>query len=73
MANRLKMAKVHSIQTLHARGWSQRRIARELGVHRETVARCELANTRLARYPSPRYPGPGGGALCHANSSSSRS
>ena len=39
MANVLKMAKVHSIQTLHARGWSQRRIARELGVHRETVAR----------------------------------
>lgn len=39
MANRLTMAKVHSIQTLHARGWSQRRIARELGIHRETVAR----------------------------------
>ena len=39
MANQLKMAKVQSIQTLHARGWSQRRIARELGVHRETVAR----------------------------------
>ena len=39
MANQLKMAKVHSIQTLHARGWSQRRIARELGIHRETVAR----------------------------------
>lgn len=39
MANPLKMAKVHSIQTLHARGWSQRRIARELGIHRETVAR----------------------------------
>jgi transposase len=39
MANILKMAKVHSIQTLHARGWSQRRIARALGVHRETVAR----------------------------------
>ena len=39
MANQLKMAKVHSIQTLHACGWSQRRIARELGVHRETVAR----------------------------------
>lgn len=32
MANRLEMAKVHSIQTLHARGWSQRRIARELGI-----------------------------------------
>lgn len=39
MANRLKMAKVHSIQVLHARGWSQRRIVRELGIHRETVAR----------------------------------
>ena len=39
MANRLKMAKVCSIQVLHARGWSQRRIARELGIHRETVAR----------------------------------
>lgn len=39
MANVLKMAKVHSILTLHARGWSQRRIARVLGVHRETVAR----------------------------------
>lgn len=39
MANRLKMAKVHSIQTLRARGWSQRRIARVLGIDRETVAR----------------------------------
>jgi transposase len=39
MANVLKMAKGHSIQVLHARGWSQRRIARALGVHRETVAR----------------------------------
>ncbi len=47
MANVLKMAKVHSIQTLHARGWSQRRIARELGVHRETVARyVQLARHR---------------------------
>ena len=39
MANRLNVAKVHSIQTLHERGWSQRRIARELGIDRETVAR----------------------------------
>jgi hypothetical protein len=38
MANVLKMAKVHSIQVLHARGWSRRRIARELGIHR--VARA---------------------------------
>jgi transposase len=39
MANRLKMAKVHAIQVLRSRGWSQRRIAQELGVHRDTVAR----------------------------------
>lgn len=39
MANQLKMATVHSILTLRSRGWSYRRIARELGVHRETVAR----------------------------------
>jgi transposase len=39
MANELKVAKVLSIQALHAQGWSQRRIARELGIHRETVAR----------------------------------
>ena len=39
MANRLKMALVQSILTLHGHGWSRRRIARELGVHRETVGR----------------------------------
>ena len=37
MANRLKMAKVNAILQLRERGWSQRRIARELGVHRVTV------------------------------------
>lgn len=37
MANRLKMAIVHSIQLLHALGWSQRRIARELGIDPGTV------------------------------------
>ena len=39
MANRLKMATVQSILTLHERGWSGRRIARELDVDRETVSR----------------------------------
>ena len=37
MANQLKMAKINAILTLRERGWSCRRIARELGVHRETV------------------------------------
>jgi transposase len=40
MANQLKMATVSSIQQLHALGWSQRRIARELDLDRGTVARC---------------------------------
>lgn len=41
MANRLKMAIVQAIIGLLERGWSQRRIARELGIHRETVARYD--------------------------------
>jgi len=39
MANQLQVATVHSILTLRERGWSQRRLARTLGTHRETVAR----------------------------------
>jgi hypothetical protein len=39
MANQLKMAMVHAILTLTRLGWSQRRIAQELEVDRETVAR----------------------------------
>jgi hypothetical protein len=37
MANVLKMAIIESILSLHAQRWSQRRIARELKVDRETV------------------------------------
>ncbi len=39
MANHLTMALIDSVLTLHQRGWSQRRIARELDIDRETVAR----------------------------------
>ena len=38
MANYLKMATINSIQTLAERGWSRRRIARELDIDRGTVA-----------------------------------
>lgn len=38
MANQLKMATINTIQSLAARGWSQRRIARELDIDRGTVA-----------------------------------
>ena len=39
MSNLLKVAMIETILSLHGRGWSQRRIARELGIDRETVAR----------------------------------
>jgi transposase len=39
MANLLKVAVVHTILTLRQQGWSLRRIARQVGIHRETVAR----------------------------------
>jgi transposase len=39
MANYLKMADIQALQALRARGWSFRRIGRELGIHRDTVRR----------------------------------
>ncbi len=46
--NQLTVSLQHSIPTLAARGWSARKIARQLGIHRETVG----------RYLHPRAPGP---------------
>jgi transposase len=39
VANQLKMATIQSILSLHEKRWSYRRIARELGIDRETVSR----------------------------------
>lgn len=39
MANRIKVAVSQTILTLQAQGWSFRRIARAVGIHRETVSR----------------------------------
>jgi transposase len=39
MSNQLKMAEVQAILALARSGWSNRHIARQLGVHRETVSR----------------------------------
>lgn len=53
MSNQLKMAQVRSILALSVRGWSQRRIARELGVDRETVARyVGLVASNPAKLPT---------------------
>lgn len=48
MVNRLKVANLLSIKQLHAQGWSQRKIARELGVSRDAVARHLKQTTDLA-------------------------
>jgi len=40
MSNQLKMDKIEAIRNLAAQGWSQRRIARELGAHRSAVRRA---------------------------------
>jgi len=46
MSNRLEMSKINSILTLRQQGWSQVRIARELGIHRETVAKYIRQNSQ---------------------------
>ena len=51
MANRLKVAKVLSIHALHAQGWSQRRIARELGISRSAVVRHLRAGPNESKAP----------------------
>jgi hypothetical protein len=59
MANQLKMALVQAILLLRKRGWSFRRIARELGVHRETVARhAALAGQKALSAQAPDGPDP---------------
>ncbi len=59
MANVLKMALIESILSLHAQRWSQRRIARELGVDRGTVRKYLLEGLRG---PKPARPPLRGGA-----------
>ena len=56
MANHLKMAKVQAIQVLRAQNWSVRRIARELGISRDTVRRHLALGLAGADPPD----GPGG-------------
>lgn len=55
MANQLKMAEVQVILSLARGGWSNRHIARQLGVHRETVARhlrlADAADSKPASAP----------------------
>ena len=50
MSNQLKVVMIETIVSLRQRGWSQRRIAKELGINRETVARY------LRQPPTPAIP-----------------
>jgi transposase len=64
MANQLKMAEVQAILALVKRGWSFRRISRELGVHRETVSRYARVEAEKSK-PAISTPGSSGrGSLC---------
>jgi transposase len=51
MSNLLKVVMINLILSLHRQGLSQRRIARELGINRETVAR-QLSQVRVASKPA---------------------
>ena len=54
MANLLKMAMIDTILSFHRLGWSNRRIARELGIDRDAVSRHihqALANPKAGKAP----------------------
>ncbi|MFH1476989.1 MAG: helix-turn-helix domain-containing protein [Verrucomicrobiota bacterium] len=59
MANQITMAVSDSIITLYAQGWSRRRIARTLGINRETVAR------HLGLVSKPAISTPGSRGVTH--------
>lgn len=52
MSNQLKMPKIQSILTLHQQGWPIVRIAEELGLHRDTVARYVRLQSKPAEAPT---------------------
>lgn len=73
MANRLKMEKKQTVLALLKLGWSYRRIQRETGVRRETIARYDPAREAKAARVAPGVGGqnrpkrpPGQRSLCAA-------
>ncbi len=70
MGNYLKMADKQRIVALLGLGWSYRRIAREAGVHRDTVARydprrtAKPANVSAGSIPKPARVSPGSVSAC---------
>ena len=61
MANNTKVATIDTIRALHERKWSIRKIAKELGLHRDTVRRHLRRATQNAQEDA-KLGHPGGGA-----------
>lgn len=59
MANLLSMAKIDAILTLRQRKWSIRRIAKELGLHRDTIARHVQLHEQSIQPAQAADPDPG--------------
>lgn len=57
MSNRLKMNEQHSIYKMKEMGWSNRRIARESGHHRKTVALLLAQGAKCTTNPPAGSPG----------------
>src|ERR1700689_318564 len=57
MANQLKMAEVQAILALARTGWSNRHIARQLGIDRETVGRHLRLSLQGDSKPASAPPG----------------
>ena len=65
MANQIKVAMVNSIHTLRQQGWSFRKIAQALGIHRDTVARhVRLAESSPKPATNPTVGTAGPASLC---------
>src|SRR5512144_2681520 len=53
MCNVLKVSHQEAIRSLYEKGWSQRRIGRELGLNRRTVRRYVEEEAKRTRISSP--------------------
>lgn len=64
MANELRMDERQAIKVLALRGYSHRRIARELGLHRLTVRRYAVADSKCTTQVPTGTHGPPGDSKC---------
>ena len=54
MSNVLKVSHQEAIRSLYQKGWSQRRIGRELGINRRTVRRYIEGGGKVHHHFDPR-------------------